>query len=174
MGRILDDPPHAQTVTERRLEEPMAKKSTSTKTTKPKTAKAKPPSAQAKSTTLTLEETLRQLKALGSEEMRAYNAKSGVGDNQFGVKHGDIRVLAKKIKADYRLAMSSWETGNLDARYLAILLIKPKDLSTNEVDRLVRSVTYAPGVTFAWLADWLNNYVVKQHADKETLRQQWM
>jgi len=152
----------------------MTKKSASTKTTKPKAAKAKPAPAPAKSTTPTLEEALRQLKALGSEAMRAYNSKSGVGDNQFGVKHGDIRVLAKKIKGDHTLAMSLWETGNLDARYLAILLIKAKDLSANEVDRLVRSVTYAPGVTFAWLADWLNNYVVKQHADKETLRQQWM
>ena len=112
---------------------------------------------------MTLKETLKQLKALGNEKMRAHNAKNGAGDKQFGVKHGDIRVLAKKIKADRKLAMSLWETGNIDAQYLAILLIKPKDLSAKEVDRLVRSVT------FAWVADWLNNYVVKQHPDKECL-----
>src|SRR5262245_35084951 len=152
----------------------MAKKTTLTKATKPKTAKAKPAPAQAKSTNVTLEEALKQLKALGSEGMRAYNAKSGIDDNQFGVKHGDIRVVAKKIKGDHQLAMSLWETGNLDARYLAILMMKPKDLTAKEVDRLVRSVRYAPSVTFAWLADWLTNYVVKQHADKETLRQKWM
>jgi 3-methyladenine DNA glycosylase AlkD len=29
-------------------------------------------------------------------------------------------------------------------------------------------------VTFAHVADWLNSYVVKQHPDKETLRQAWM
>ena len=51
---------------------------------------------------------------------------------------------------------------------MAILLIKPTDLSANEVDRLVRSVT------FGWVADCLTNYVVKQHPDKETLRQRWM
>jgi 3-methyladenine DNA glycosylase AlkD len=117
---------------------------------------------------MTLKETLKQLQALGNEKMRAHNAKSGAGGKQFGVKHGDIRVLAKKIKADRKLAMSLWETGNIDAQYLAILLIKPKDLSAKEVDRLVRSVT------FAWVADWLNNYVVKQHPDKERLRQEWM
>src|SRR5262245_40740792 len=152
----------------------MATKSSTKKTTKSKTAKAKAAPAQAKGATTTLAEALKQLKALGSEAMRAYNSKNGVDDNQFGCKHGDIRVLAKKIKADHTLAMSLWETGNLDARYLAILLIKPKDLTAKEVDRMVRSVTYAFCVTFAWLADWLNNYVVKQHADKETLRQQWM
>jgi 3-methyladenine DNA glycosylase AlkD len=36
------------------------------------------------------------------------------------------------------------------------------------VDRLVRSIS------FAHVADWLNSYVVKQQADKETLRQKWM
>jgi 3-methyladenine DNA glycosylase AlkD len=117
---------------------------------------------------MTLEETLRRLESLGSEGMRAWNAKNGAGAKQFGVKHGDIRVLAKKIKADHQLALSLWATGNIDAQYLAILLFKPKDLSANEVDRMVRSVT------FAWVADWLNNYVVKQHPDKETLRQDWM
>jgi 3-methyladenine DNA glycosylase AlkD len=36
------------------------------------------------------------------------------------------------------------------------------------VDRLVRSIS------FAHVADWLISYVVKQHPDKETLRQKWM
>jgi 3-methyladenine DNA glycosylase AlkD len=117
---------------------------------------------------MTLNETLKQLKALGNEAMRKQNAKWGAGDNQFGVKHGDIRVLAKKLKSQPELAMPLWKTGNIDAQYLAILLMKPKDLSAKEVDRLVRSIS------FAWVADWLISYVVKQHADKETLRQKWM
>lgn len=29
-------------------------------------------------------------------------------------------------------------------------------------------------VTFAWVAEWLHSYVVKEHADKEALRQKWM
>lgn len=122
---------------------------------------------------MTLKDALKQLKAFGDEKVRAQNAKSGhwgpgAGDNQFGVKHGDIRTLAKKIKADHKLALSLWDTGNIDAQYLAILLMKPKDLSAEEVDRLVRSVT------FGWVADWLTNYIVKQHPAKETLRQGWM
>lgn len=117
---------------------------------------------------MTPKEILKQLKALGNEAVRKQNAKWGARDNQFGVKHGDIRVLAKKIKADHKLAMALWETGNIDAQYLAVLLMKPKDLSAQDVDGLERTVT------FAWVADWLNNYVVKQHADKEKLREQWM
>ena len=117
---------------------------------------------------MTLDEALTQLKALGNEKRRAHNTRHGAGDNQFGVKHGDIRVLAKKIKTDHELAMSLWETGNLDAQLLAILLIKPKDLSAEEINRMVRTVS------FDHVADWLISYVVKHHPDKEALRREWM
>jgi 3-methyladenine DNA glycosylase AlkD len=117
---------------------------------------------------MTLNETLKQLQALGDEKVRTHNTKYGASDNQFGVKLGDIRTLAKKIKTDHELALSLWQTGNVDAQLLATLLIKPKDLSAREVDRLVRSIS------FAHVADWLIAYVVKQHPDKETLRQEWM
>ncbi len=117
---------------------------------------------------MTLKEILKQLKALSNEKTRAHNTKFGAGDNQFGVKHGDIRTLAKKLLSNPELAMPLWETGNVDAQLLAALLIKPKSLSAADVDRLVRSIS------FAHVADWLISYVVKQHPDKETLRQKWM
>jgi len=119
-------------------------------------------------TTITLTETLKQLEALGNERMRAQNRKRGGGDNQFGVRLGDIRKLATKVKTNHEMAIALWETGNVDARLLAILLINPKNLSSTEMDRMVRSAT------FAQVADWLNSYVVKNHPDKEALRQVWM
>jgi len=117
---------------------------------------------------MTLNETMKQLESLGNEKRRAHNTKNGAGNNQFGVPHGDIRVLAKKIKTNHELAMALWKTGNIDAQLLAILLMKPKNLSADEMDRLVRSVT------FVQVADWLNSYVVKEHPDKESFRQGWM
>jgi len=117
---------------------------------------------------MTLQETLKQLQKLRNEMMWKNNAKNGAGDNQFGCKHGDIRTLAKKIKTDHKLGLELWKTGNVDAQLLAILIIKPKDLSADEVDRMVRSIT------IAWVADWFASYVLKDHPDKETLRQKWM
>ena len=101
----------------------MAKKVTSKKATKPKPAKAKATPAPTKGTIITLKDALRELESLGNAGVRAQNAKGGpwgrgTGANQFGVKHGDIRVLAKTVKADHALAMSLWETGNIDAQYL--------------------------------------------------------
>jgi hypothetical protein len=46
---------------------------------------------------MTLKETLKQLESLGNEKARAHNTKNGAGDNQFGVRLGDLRVLAKKL-----------------------------------------------------------------------------
>jgi len=116
----------------------------------------------------TLKEILAQLKSLGDEKVRAHNTKYGAGKDQFGVRLGDIRKLAAKIKTDDRLATALWNTGNLDARLLAILLFKPNNLSRKEMDRMVRSGSVSP------VADWLNPYVVKNHPEKESLRQAWM
>jgi 3-methyladenine DNA glycosylase AlkD len=117
---------------------------------------------------MTLEETLKQLKALGNSKVRAQNAKTGADDNQFGVSLGDIRVLAKKIRTDHALALSLWDTGNVDAQFLATLLIEPEKLPAETLDRMVRSIS------FVRVADWLNSYVVAKHPGKEALREEWV
>jgi len=151
----------------------MAKKVTTKKPAKPKPAKAKTTATKSKSTTTTLEEALRQLESLGNEGVRAQNAKNsvfgdGAGANQFGVALGDIRTVAKKIKTDHALALALWKTGNVDAQFLATLVMDPKKLSAKEMDRLVRSIAYVR------VADWLISYVLANFPDKETLREGWM
>ncbi len=117
---------------------------------------------------MTLKETLTQLKEFSNEKMYAQNIKRGAGDNQFGVRLGDIRKLAKKIKVNHELALELWETKNIDARLLATLIIEPQNLSNDEMHEMVCSVK------FMQVADWLNAYVVKLHPEKEVLRQKWM
>ena len=120
---------------------------------------------------MNLKEALAKLESMGDEKRRAWNAKQGLGKmKQFGVATGDIRALAKKIKTpnNHALALELWKSGNIDAQLLAILLMKPKELSAKELDKMVRAAT------FVWVADWLNAYIVKEHPDKETLRLKWM
>ncbi|WZO97493.1 DNA alkylation repair protein [Isosphaeraceae bacterium EP7] len=117
---------------------------------------------------MTVDEILAQLESLGDDARRKHNTKAGAPDNQFGVKLGDIRTMAKKIKTDHELALKLWETGNVEAQLLATQVIKPKSLSVDEVDKLTRSTTCAQ------VADWLNSYVVAEHTEKESLRQKWM
>jgi 3-methyladenine DNA glycosylase AlkD len=117
---------------------------------------------------MTVNEVLTQLEALGNEKMRQHNTRFGAGDNQFGVKMGDIRAISQKIKTDHELALALWETGNIDARFLATLIITPKRLSADDLEKMVRSEC------FPQVIDWLYSYVIKEHAEKEQLRQQWL
>ena len=117
---------------------------------------------------MTVKEILARLESLGDDARRKHNAKAGAPDNQFGVKLGDIRAIAKKIKTDHQLALELWDTGNVEAQLLATLIIKPKSLSAAELDTMTRSTTCDQ------VAEWLNAYVVAQHPEKEALREKWM
>lgn len=118
--------------------------------------------------TTKVKQVLAQLEALGDEKVRAQNRRNGAGDKQFGVKLGDVRKLAKEIKGDHALGLELWETENVDARLVAMLLFKPKQLMAADVDRMARSVA------FVQVADWFNAYIAAKHPDKEALREKWM
>lgn len=117
---------------------------------------------------MTVKEVLAQLESFGDDARRKHNTKAGAPDNQFGVKLGDLRTIAKKIKTDHDLALKLWDTGNVEAQLLATLIIKPSALSAKDVDRLTRSTTCAQ------VAEWMNSYVVADHPEAEALRQKWM
>ena len=55
---------------------------------------------------MTVNEILARLKSLGDDARRAHNTKAGAPDNQFGVKLGGIRAMAKKTKIDHELALN--------------------------------------------------------------------
>lgn len=115
-----------------------------------------------------LQDVLSRLDALGTERMRAVHRKRGAGDDQYGVPMGAIRKLAREFKKHPELVEPLWQTGIIDAQLLAILLVKPKTLSEDDLDAMVRSGT------FHWVADWLNAYVVKKHPAREALRVRWL
>ena len=60
---------------------------------------------------MTLKEALAQLKSLATKEwLRSILKTESVKNNQFGVKMGDIRNVAQKIKTDHKLALELWNT----------------------------------------------------------------
>lgn len=122
--------------------------------------------------TPTTKQLLAALESKGDDARRKHNTKNGAPKNQFGVKNGDIRAIVKGIKAKpdekHALALELWKTGNVDAQFLACLLLNPRSLSASEIDSLTRTTS------FAHVADWFNAYIVAQHAEKDALRKKWM
>jgi 3-methyladenine DNA glycosylase AlkD len=115
-----------------------------------------------------LEDILSVLQSLGNEKMMAINTKAGAGKNQFGVKMGDIRNIAKKLKTNHTLGLELWNAGNIEAQFLAILIMKPDQLSVEQLDQMVEQID------FTHVADWFSNYILKDHPAKETLRIKWL
>ncbi|MEM7799180.1 MAG: DNA alkylation repair protein [Chloroflexota bacterium] len=105
---------------------------------------------------------------MGNEKLTRLRVRQQAGENQFGVKLGDIRKLAKEIENNQTLALELWKTGNVDAQLLSILLLNPKKLSVDQLDETVRTVSCEQ------VADWFSAYIVKKHPQKETLREMWM
>jgi 3-methyladenine DNA glycosylase AlkD len=117
---------------------------------------------------MTCEEVMTKLESLGDEKIRKQYSKLEGGDNLFGVKSADLRGIAKEIKSDPDMAAALWKTGNVDAMMLATMIMKPKSISTGELEQMVSSTTNTR------VADWLNTNVTKLHPQKEELRQKWM
>lgn len=116
---------------------------------------------------MTVDQVLSKLESRADPAVKERNRKGGAGEN-FGVKMGDIRSVAKEIKTNHALAMELWATGNLEARLVAVLILRPKDLTAGTLERMVSEAT------FTQLADWLNSYVVKKHPSKDAVWEAWM
>lgn len=117
---------------------------------------------------MTLKNVLKKLEELGSEKMRRQNLRRADSLNQYGVRMGDIRKLSKEIKNNLSLGLELWDTELLEAQLLACLIIKPKQLSLNQLDAMVRDTH------FFQLADWFNAYLVAKHPQNEEIREKWL
>jgi 3-methyladenine DNA glycosylase AlkD len=91
---------------------------------------------------MSLGEVMAELEKYGSEKMRAFYTRYGAGEYQFGVKMGDIRIVANALKRNHPLALELWATGNSDAQVLATFLMAPKQLDEDELDEMARPITY--------------------------------
>jgi 3-methyladenine DNA glycosylase AlkD len=81
---------------------------------------------------MTLDEIMKQLELMGSEQTKKTFFRHGAQEPLFGVKVGDLKKLVKYVKKDHDLALALYNTGNSDAMYLAGLSVNPK-LMTKEV-----------------------------------------
>jgi 3-methyladenine DNA glycosylase AlkD len=99
-----------------------------------KPAKAPPPR-------MTVAETMRELKKAGSAQTRKTYARHGAAEPMFGVSFATLKVLTKRIDVDHELALALWETGNFDARNLAVKIVDPAQMTSTDLDRWARETS---------------------------------
>jgi 3-methyladenine DNA glycosylase AlkD len=89
---------------------------------------------------MNLAETMKALEAAGSEQTRKTLTRHGVSGPQFGVSYAFLKTLAKKIKRDHELAAELWDTGNHDARILALMIADPAAVTGKQIDQWAKAV----------------------------------
>ena len=82
----------------------------------------------------TVSQVMSALKKAGTEQTRKTFARHGAPENFFGVKVGDLKVIAKQIKGNQELACELYETGNTDAMYLAGIVADGSQMSKKQLN----------------------------------------
>ena len=108
---------------------------------------------------------MAELAGLENPKVREANEKRG---DDHGVNLTQLRAVAKRLKAQQDLALELWATNDTAARLLALLVCKPREFGSGQLDAMLREAR-APKVH-----DWLVNYVVKKSRHAEELRVAWM
>ena len=68
------------------------------------------------------------LEGAGTTQNRKVYARHGAVEPMFGVSYAELGRIAKPIKTDHALARQLWDTGNHDARVLALRVADPAAL----------------------------------------------
>ncbi|MBN9748472.1 DNA alkylation repair protein [Amycolatopsis sp. A1MSW2902] len=113
----------------------------------------------------TLAGVLDRLAELHDPKIRAVNENHG---DDHSVNLTKLRALAKELKAQPDLARELWQTGDTNARLLALLVARPKQFDRDDLDAMLREAG-TPKVH-----DWLLANIVKKSRDAEDLRTAWL
>ena len=90
---------------------------------------------------MNLQQVLRQLKILADpEKIRIKEKKFGINAKKsLGIYHKDLKVLAKEIGQNNKLAVELYDTGIYEARILCSKIYDPECISEKQMDRWVEN-----------------------------------
>lgn len=97
-------------------------------------------------TATSCDDTLAELSRLGSPTTKRTYQRHGGGDDVLGVSFADISKIAGRIKRNHALAQALcqelWQTGQPEARIIAMLIADPAAVTPDQAERWVREVRW--------------------------------
>ncbi|HKV61501.1 MAG TPA: DNA alkylation repair protein [Candidatus Acidoferrum sp.] len=110
------------------------------------------------------------LKKKGSERTRNIYARHGMaGKPMFGVSMADLKVIAKTIKGQQALPYELYDTGNLDAMYLAGMVADGSQMSTEQLNGWAEA---AAGLQM--ISEYTVPWVALENAQGRELAMEWI
>lgn len=116
---------------------------------------------------MTTKQVMAELKAKGSESIKRIFLRHGAQEPFFGVRVGDMKPIAKKLKGRQDLAMELYATGNGDAQYLAGMIADGSRMTRKELK------SWAAGSTWQMVAGWTVPWVASEHPEGFDLAVEW-
>lgn len=96
---------------------------------------------------------MAELKKKGSEKTRKTYARHGAPSEMFGVSVADLKTIAKKMKGNQSLACELYETGNIDAMYLAGMVADGSKMSKKQLQSWVQGAIW--GMQSEYTVPWV-------------------
>ena len=126
---------------------------------------------------MTVPQILEILKSKGNEKTVAIYSRHGLpADRTFGVSNADLKLIAKTIKGQQELACELYETGNVDAMYLAGIVVNGAKMDRDQLQSWAVGASGLPMIaeyTVPWAA--LDNPLARAlalewiHSDSEQI-----
>lgn len=115
-----------------------------------------------------LEAVMAELESKGTAPIKHVLMKHGAKEPFFGVRVGDMKPIAKKIRGEQALAMELYATGNGDAQYLAGMVADGAKMTRAQVQSWAEKASWQmiSGTTVPWVAS--------EHADGYALAREWI
>jgi 3-methyladenine DNA glycosylase AlkD len=113
---------------------------------------------------------MAELKKKGTEKTRKTYARHGMAtDKMFGVSVADLKIIAKTIKGQQALACELYETGNMDAMYLAGMVADGSQMTKQRLH------AWAEGAaSLRMIAEYTVPWVTVENAHGRELAKQWI
>ena len=88
----------------------------------------------------TLQDVMAQLQLAGTAQNRKVYARHGAAEPMFGVSYKDLGRIVKPLGTDQSLAVDLWDSGNHDARVLALRIADAAAMTKTRARRWLRDV----------------------------------
>jgi 3-methyladenine DNA glycosylase AlkD len=116
----------------------------------------------------TVDQVLTELKKKGDAQTRKTFARHGAPGDIYGVKIGDLKTIAKKIKGNQNLACELYDTGCADAMYLAGIVADGSKMTKPQLE------SWAKGATWHMLSEYTVPGVAAESPHGRDLAMKWI
>jgi len=113
---------------------------------------------------------MAELKKKGTAQTQKTYARHGMApENTFGVSIAELKGIAKTIKGQQSLACELYETGKMEAMYLAALVVDGKQMTAKQLDAWAENAC-----SLRMIAEYTVPWVTVENPSARELALKWM